>query len=72
ADTLLTSGIDAIEDAVWAFLRDDAPPLASRAAERTVLVDSLSKRLSPGLSLGFAVAPAAAAGRVAGALRSGG
>lgn len=72
ADVLLSSGIDAIEDAVWAFLRDDVAPLASRAPERTVLVDSLSKRLSPGLSLGFAVAPAAAAGRVAGALRSGG
>ncbi|MFI1224653.1 MULTISPECIES: PLP-dependent aminotransferase family protein [unclassified Streptomyces] len=72
ADVLLTSGIHAIEDAVWAFLRDDLPPLASRAAERTVLVDSLSKRLSPGLSLGFAVTPAALTGRVAGALRSGG
>ncbi|MER7700149.1 PLP-dependent aminotransferase family protein [Streptomyces sp. NPDC096095] len=71
ADVLLTSGIHAIEDAVWAFLRDDLPPLASRAAERTVLVDSLSKRLSPGLSLGFAVAPAPLVGRVAGALRSG-
>lgn len=72
ADVLLTAGIHAIEDAVWAFLRDDLPPLASRAPEHTVLVDSLSKRLSPGLSLGFAVAPAASAGRVAGALRSGG
>ncbi|NEB55112.1 PLP-dependent aminotransferase family protein [Streptomyces griseus] len=72
ADVLLTSGIYAIEDAVWGFLRDDVAPLASRAAERTVVVDSLSKRLSPGLSLGFAVAPAATAGRVAGALRSGG
>ncbi|NEB38303.1 PLP-dependent aminotransferase family protein [Streptomyces sp. SID14515] len=72
ADVLLSSGIHAIEDAVWAFLRDDLPPLAARAPEHTVLVDSLSKRLSPGLSLGFAVAPAASAGRVAGALRSGG
>ncbi|WP_030079919.1 PLP-dependent aminotransferase family protein [Streptomyces baarnensis] len=72
ADVLLTAGIHAIEDAVWAFLRDDLPPLASRAPEHTVLVDSLSKRLSPGLSLGFAVAPATSAGRVAGALRSGG
>ncbi|MFJ6609128.1 PLP-dependent aminotransferase family protein [Streptomyces sp. NPDC091289] len=73
ADVLLTQGIHAIEDTVWAFLRDDLPPpLAARAAERTVLVDSLSKRLSPGLSLGFAVAPADLAGRVAGALRSGG
>ncbi|WP_405637638.1 PLP-dependent aminotransferase family protein [Streptomyces sp. NBC_01178] len=72
ADVLLTSGIPAVEDAVWAFLRDDLPSLASRAPERTVLVDSLSKRLSPGLTLGFAVAPAPLAGRVAGALRSGG
>ncbi|WP_411081039.1 PLP-dependent aminotransferase family protein [Streptomyces sp. cmx-18-6] len=72
ADVLLRCGIHAIEDAVWAFLRDDLPPLASRAPERTVLVDSLSKRLSPGLSLGFAVAPAAVTGKVAAALRSGG
>ncbi|NGO82237.1 PLP-dependent aminotransferase family protein [Streptomyces sp. 196(2019)] len=72
ADVLLRCGIHAIEDAVWAFLRDDLPPLASRAPERTVLVDSLSKRLAPGLSLGFAVAPAAASGAVAAALRSGG
>ncbi|MFD5199024.1 PLP-dependent aminotransferase family protein [Streptomyces sp. NPDC058375] len=71
ADVLLTSGIHAIEDAVWAFLRNDLPTLASRAPERTVLVDSVSKRLSPGLSLGFAVAPAALAGRVAAAVRSG-
>ncbi|MGW4220962.1 aminotransferase-like domain-containing protein [Streptomyces bacillaris] len=72
AEVLLRCGIHAIEDAVWAFLRDDLPPLASRAPERTVLVDSLSKRLAPGLSLGFAVAPAAASGAVAAALRSGG
>ncbi|MDT0490385.1 PLP-dependent aminotransferase family protein [Streptomyces griseus] len=72
ADVLLTYGIHAVEDAVWSFLRGDLPPLASRAPERTVLVDSLSKRLSPGLSLGFAVTPAAVTGRVAAALRSGG
>ncbi|MEE1755220.1 aminotransferase-like domain-containing protein [Streptomyces sp. SP18CS02] len=72
AEVLLKLGIHAIEDAVWAFLRDDLPPLASRAPERTVLVDSLSKRLSPGLSLGFAVAPAAVAGGVVASLRSGG
>jgi DNA-binding transcriptional MocR family regulator len=72
ADVVLKWGIHAIEDTVWAFLRDDLPPLASRAAERTVLVDSLSKRLSPGLSLGFVVAPAAVAGGIAASLRSGG
>lgn len=72
ADVLLTCGIHAVEDAVWAFLRDDLPPLASRAPERTVLVDSLSKRVAPGLSLGFAVAPAAVSSGLAAALRSGG
>ncbi|GGY90969.1 aminotransferase-like domain-containing protein [Streptomyces poonensis] len=71
ADVLLKWGIHAIEDAVWAFLRDDRPPLASRAAELTVLVDSLSKRAAPGLSLGFAVVPAALEGAVAASLRSG-
>ncbi|CNG78138.1 Putative transcriptional regulator%2C GntR family [Mycobacterium tuberculosis] len=65
-------GLHAIEDRVWAFLPADGPePLAALAADRTVLVDSLSKRLAPGLTLGFAVPPAALAGRVAAALRSG-
>ncbi|BCB87181.1 GntR family transcriptional regulator [Phytohabitans suffuscus] len=63
----------AIEDAVYAFLRDEPPPLAAFAPARTLVVDSLSKRLSPGLTLGFVVTPAGAAGeRVAAALRSGG
>ncbi|WP_131732930.1 aminotransferase class I/II-fold pyridoxal phosphate-dependent enzyme, partial [Actinomadura formosensis] len=65
-------GLHAIEDRVWAFLRADGPePLAALAGRRTVLVDSLSKRLAPGLTLGFAVPPAPLAGRVAAALRSG-
>ncbi|MGW1177656.1 aminotransferase-like domain-containing protein [Kitasatospora sp. NPDC002543] len=67
-------GLDlpAVEDAVWSFLRPGSVPLAALAPERTVLVDSLSKRLAPGLTTGFAVAPAALRERVAGALRSGG
>ncbi|MGP4025682.1 aminotransferase-like domain-containing protein [Actinomadura sp. 3N407] len=65
-------GLYAIEDRIWAFLREDGPaPLAALAPDRTVLVDSLSKRLAPGLSIGFAVPPAALAGRIAAALRSG-
>lgn len=65
--------LHAVEDRVWAFLLEDAPaPLAAHAPERTVVVDSLSKRLAPGLSVGFAVPPAALAGRVASALRAGG
>ncbi|SPT57878.1 PLP-dependent aminotransferase family protein [Actinomadura madurae] len=73
AGTLDRLGLHAIEDRVWAFLPEDAPePLAAFAPGRTVLVDSLSKRLAPGLSLGFAVPPAELSGRLAAALRSGG
>ncbi|MGW3177928.1 aminotransferase-like domain-containing protein [Kitasatospora sp. NPDC001119] len=61
-----------VEDAVWSFLRPESVPLAALAPERTVLVDSLSKRLAPGLTTGFAVVPATLRERVAGALRSGG
>ncbi|GAA4226276.1 PLP-dependent aminotransferase family protein [Actinomadura meridiana] len=64
--------LHSIEDRVWAFLPEDGPaPLASLAARRTVVVDSLSKRLAPGLTIGFAVPPADLYGRVAAALRSG-
>jgi DNA-binding transcriptional MocR family regulator len=72
AEMLDRLGIYAIEDTIWAFLRDDLPPLAALAPERTILVDSLSKRLAPGLTVGFAVAPAAVVGDLAAALRSGG
>ncbi|GAA0920737.1 PLP-dependent aminotransferase family protein [Streptomyces thermoalcalitolerans] len=72
AEVLLRLGIPAVEDAIWAFLRDELPPLAAHAPERTVLIDSLSKRVAPGLTLGFAVAPPALAGKISAALRSGG
>lgn len=64
----------AIEDTVNGFLsagNDDVPPLAAGAPDRVVLVDSLSKRIGPGLTLGFVVPPAALADRIGGALRSG-
>ncbi len=47
------------------------PPLAAYAPDRTVLVDSLSKRLAPGLTTGFLAAPASHAPALARALRSG-
>ncbi|MFE7112520.1 PLP-dependent aminotransferase family protein [Streptomyces sp. NPDC057575] len=72
SDVLLRSGIPAIEDAIWAFLHDEVPPLASLAPEQTVLVDSLSKRIAPGLTLGFVVAPGFLVGEIATSLRSGG
>ncbi|MET8131428.1 PLP-dependent aminotransferase family protein [Streptomyces sp. NPDC005251] len=72
AEVLLRLGIPAIEDAVWAFLRDELPPLAAYAPELTVLIDSLSKRIAPGLTLGFVVAPAGLASEIAATLRAGG
>ncbi|WP_112263320.1 aminotransferase-like domain-containing protein [Lentzea terrae] len=60
-----------IEDAVYTFLCDE-PPLAAVAPDRTVLVDSLSKRIAPGLTLGFVVPPASLVDQVAAAVRGGG
>lgn len=72
AGVLARLDVPAIEDSIWSFLREDLPPLAAFAPERTILVDSLSKRLAPGLSLGFAFMPGPAVAGVAAALRSGG
>ncbi|WP_067480107.1 aminotransferase-like domain-containing protein [Actinomadura hibisca] len=72
AEVLRECDIYAVEDAIYGFLREDLPPLAAFAPERVVVVDSLSKRVAPGLTVGFAVVPEALGGRVASALRSGG
>src|SRR5882724_8826743 len=60
-----------IEDAVYAFL-DDEPPLAVLAPDRCVVLDSLSKKVAPGLSLGFVVPPLRLRENVMAAVRSGG
>lgn len=72
AAVLAERDLPCVEDTIYAFLRSGPPPLAAWAPERTLLVDGLSKRLAPGLSLGVVVPPPAYAGRVAAALRSGG
>ncbi len=71
-ETLRRHGLHAVEDAIYGFLRPDLPPLAALAPERTTVVDSMTKRLAPGLTLGFAVAPAGGEQPLASALRSGG
>lgn len=71
AETLGLRGILAIEDSVYGFLREDLPPLATLAPDHVVVVDSLSKRLAPGLTLGFVVPPRRIARDLAGAVRSG-
>ncbi|MFD3455525.1 PLP-dependent aminotransferase family protein [Streptomyces sp. NPDC058691] len=73
ARTLGRLDLHAVEDAVWAFLHPDAPPpLVAYAPGQVVLADSLSKRLAPGLTAGFALVPEALAAPVAAALRSAG
>lgn len=72
AATLRALDLPAIEDTIYGFLRPDVPPLAALAPEHVVVADSLSKRLAPGLSLGFLVPPAGLANRVGSAVRSGG
>ncbi|PZP46310.1 MAG: GntR family transcriptional regulator [Azospirillum brasilense] len=62
-----------VEDSVYGFLADDIlPPLAAHVPERAVLVDSLSKRVAPGMTLGILAAPPALRPRLAAALRVGG
>ncbi|GAA1270302.1 PLP-dependent aminotransferase family protein [Sphaerisporangium rubeum] len=72
AAALRELGIHAVEDRIYTFLRDDPPPLAAFAPEHVIVADSLSKRVAPGLTIGFAVTPESIGDRVASALRSGG
>lgn len=60
-----------VEDNVYGFL-DDQPPLAALAPDICIVVDSLSKKVAPGLTLGFIVPPRRLRESVAAAVRSGG
>ena len=64
-------GLVVIEDAVYGFL-DDGPPLAALAPESCIVLDSLSKKVAPGLSLGFIVPPLRLRESVLASVRSGG
>ncbi|MFI2370143.1 PLP-dependent aminotransferase family protein [Streptomyces sp. NPDC018833] len=85
ADCVRCLGLPVVEDRIWSFLHEDAPPpLAAYAPERTYVVDGLSKRVAPGLTVGFLVVPVPGdtpvaavdgtegGGRIAATLRSGG
>ncbi|MFF1402968.1 PLP-dependent aminotransferase family protein [Streptomyces sp. NPDC058294] len=73
ADTVHSLGIPVVEDRIWSFLHPGGtPPLAALAPERVHLVDGLSKRVAPGLTVGFTVVPDDRVDAVARAVRSGG
>jgi len=59
-----------IEDLVYGFL-SDMIPLAAQAEERTIIVDSLAKRLAPGIAVGFLYVPAQLRERFAVTVRTG-
>ncbi len=60
-----------IEDNVYGFLENE-PPLAALAPESCIVIDGLSKRIAPGLSLGFVVPPRRLRESVMASVRSGG
>ncbi|MBW8858016.1 MAG: PLP-dependent aminotransferase family protein, partial [Bradyrhizobium sp.] len=60
-----------IEDAVYGFLADDTP-LAALGSDRCIVIDSLSKKVAPGLALGILVAPPRLRESVMSAVRTGG
>jgi DNA-binding transcriptional MocR family regulator len=60
-----------LEDNVYGFL-DDEPPLAAIAPDSCIVLDSLSKKVAPGLTLGFIVPPQRLRDTVIASVRSGG
>ncbi len=61
-----------IEDSVYGFLDHEIAPLAALAPDRCIVIDSLSKKVAPGLALGFVVPPRRLRESVMAAVRSGG
>ena len=59
-----------IEDLVYGFLSDQVS-LAAQAEERVVIVDSLAKRLAPGIAVGFLYVPSAMREKFAATVRTG-
>jgi DNA-binding transcriptional MocR family regulator len=71
AQALKKLGIACIEDGAFAFL-SDATPLAAYAPEHVIYVESLQKRIAPGVGLGLVIAPLHLKDRIAAAMRGGG
>src|SRR5438045_3143206 len=60
-----------IEDSVYGFL-DEETPMAALAPDSCITLDSLSKKVAPGLALGFIVSPPRLRERIMAPVRSGG
>jgi DNA-binding transcriptional MocR family regulator len=71
ARVLVRLDLMAIEDMVYGFLCD-GPPLAALAPRHCLVIDSLSKRIAPGLAFGLVHAPVDLRERLVASLRSGG
>jgi DNA-binding transcriptional MocR family regulator len=55
---LEATGLIAIEDGIYSYLEAQAPPpLASYTPNRVIFIESLSKRVAPGMSVGMLVLP---------------
>lgn len=59
-----------VEDLVYGFLSDN-PPLAALAPERCIVIDSLSKRIAPGISVGTMHVPEGLRERIWSTVRGG-
>ncbi len=60
-----------LEDSVYGFLGDE-PPLAALAPDSCIVIDSLSKKVAPGLTLGFILPPPRLRESTMASVRSGG
>ncbi|MEU3793322.1 aminotransferase-like domain-containing protein [Streptomyces fructofermentans] len=72
AEVVREADLPVVEDRVWSFLHEGGVPLAAYAPERVHVVDGLSKRVAPGLTVGFLVVPEGRAEPAERALRAGG
>ncbi|GLP65952.1 GntR family transcriptional regulator [Streptomyces sp. TUS-ST3] len=72
ASVVADLGVPVVEDRIWSFLAEADDPFAVHAPDLTHVVDGLSKRVAPGLTVGFLVVPRERVDTVADAVRSGG
>jgi DNA-binding transcriptional MocR family regulator len=71
AEICLRHGVTIVEDDIYGFLVEGAPPaLSTYAPDNSILLTSLSKCVAPGMRIGYLQANAALMERIASALRA--